>query len=540
MALPTEILLQIIQEAAYDLPISEVLETRLVNSKSSYPAVDRREKSGKTKRITSEAAKVHELKSYLEIFDDEIILHEALYDFLDTKINKWSSFPPRFRRLYLLHQIREYKKNPTAFAEFTHQVLNDPVNSLNTDANKADMVEKIIDMYGWERSGDARWMFQRPAIRNGWLDWLPERIDTPQRDMVIALVCSAVKRNDAAELSRILSEYPRPQLHTFCNRWGMVPLHLVAMHGGKEATKILAENGFPRHYQLRYHYRYAMAVAAENGNKGAMEAWIETVPPRPTPPDPQCPAPDRLRYHHLAIFDDLCKAMRTVVRQRNMEMISFIEEKIPPTMPLHELRFEGAAVAIEYGWLDGLRYFLEVGGFDVNMQTDMFFAGLLNTALSHHWRGGSGALVRLLLEHGVNPNLDVDVREQRRWIKGTPLQRAIILGDVGSVRILAENGADVDAALPGRHSRANDIYNHPPLLLAMKKESAEMVEALLENGANPTCRTRFATVVVKTDDEAEATNAIWKGSTGEKTFYFVAIEQHLRRKEDKKGNKKRT
>ncbi|KAL3484594.1 ankyrin repeat-containing domain protein [Aspergillus germanicus] len=496
MALPTEILLQIIQEAAYDLPISEVLEARFVS----------------------------------KTFDDEILLHKALYDFLDTKINKWSSFPTRFRQLYLLHQIREHKTNPTAFAEFTHQVLNDPANNLNTEAKKTDMVEKIIDMYGWERSGDARYMFDRPAIRGWWMDWLLKRIDTPQSDMVIALVCSAVKRNDAAELSRVLSEYPRPQLHTFCNRWGMVPLHLVAMHGGKEAIKILVENGFPRHYQLRYHYRYAMAVAAENGNKGAMEAWIETVPPSP--------APDQLRNHHLAIFHDLCKAMRTVVRQRNVGMIPFIEEKIPPDMPLHELRFQGASVASEYGWLDGLRYFVEVGGFDVNTQTDMFFTGLLNTALSYRWRCASGALVRLLLEHGVNPNLDVDAREQRRWIKGTPLQRAIILGDVELMRILARNGADVNAVLPGRYSRANDIYNHPPLLLAMKMESAEMVEVLLENGANPTCRTRFATVVVKTDDEAEAAKAIWKGSTKEKTFYFVAVEQHLRRKEDRKGSKK--
>jgi hypothetical protein len=71
----------------------------------------------------------------------------------------------------------------------------------------------------------------------------------------------------------------------------------------------------------------------------------------------------------------------------------------------------------------------------------------------------------------------------------------------------------------------------------MKMESAEMVEVLLENGANPTCRTRCATVVVKTDDEAEAGKAIWKGSTGEKTYYFVVVEQHLRRKEDRKGSK---
>ncbi|KAL3450536.1 ankyrin repeat-containing domain protein [Aspergillus insuetus] len=499
MALPTEILLQIIQEAAYDLPISEVLEARLVS----------------------------------KTFDDEILLHEAFYDFLDTEINKWSSFPTRFRRLYLLHQIREYKKNPTAFAEFTHEVLNDPANNLNTDAKRADMVEKIIDTYGWERSGDAHWMFERPAIRRGWMDWLPKRIDTPASDMVIALVCSGVKRNDAAELSRVLSEYPRPQLHSFCYRWGVVPLHLVAMHGGKEATKILAENGFPRHYKRRYQYRYAMAVAAENGNKGAMEAWIETVPPAP---DPRCPAPDRPGNHHASIFDDLCKAMRTVVRQRNMGMIRFIEEKIPPDVALHELRFQGATVAIEYGWLDGLRHFLELGGFDVNMQMDMFFNGLLNTALSHRQ---SAAFVRLLLEHGVNPNLDIDVREERRWIKGTPLQRAVIMGDVELVRVLAENGADVNAAMPGRYSRASDIYNHPPLLLAMKMESAEKVEVLLQNGASQTCRTRCVTVVVKTDEEAEAAKAIWKGSTGENTYYFVAVEQHIRRKENRKGDKKR-
>ncbi|KAJ0423304.1 ankyrin repeat-containing domain protein, partial [Aspergillus carlsbadensis] len=502
MAFSTEILLQIIQDAAYDLPIYEVLEARFVS----------------------------------KTFDDEILRHKALYDFLHSKINKWSSFPPRFRRLYLLHQIKEYKQNPTAFAEFTHEVLKNPANDLNTDAKKADMVEKIIDIYGWERCYDAQWMFSRPAMRS-WtrMDSLRTRIDTPERDMVIALVCSTVQRNDATELSRVLREYPRPQLHTFCYRWGMVPLHFAAMHGGKEATKILAENGFPRHYTLGYHYRYALAVAAENGNQGAMEAWIETVPP---PPDPRSPPPDQFYNHDFGIFSDLCKAMRTVVRQQNMGMIRFIEEKIPPDTALDELRFEGATVAIEYGWLDGLRYFLELGGFDVNMQTDRFFMGLLNTALSHCGWGGTDAFVRLLLEHGVNPNLDVDVREQRRWIRGTPLQRAVIMGDVKSVRILAENGADVNAALPGRYSRADDVYNHPPLLLAMKRNSAEMVEVLLENGATPTCRTRRATVVVKSDDGAAAGKAIWKGSTGEKTYSFVVVEQHRQRKKGRKGSKK--
>jgi hypothetical protein len=59
MALPTEILLQLIQEAAYILPISEVLRARFVSSKSSYSAVDGREKNEGKKDYQRGCQRVH-------------------------------------------------------------------------------------------------------------------------------------------------------------------------------------------------------------------------------------------------------------------------------------------------------------------------------------------------------------------------------------------------------------------------------------------------------------------------------------------------
>lgn len=84
-------------------------------------------------------------------------------------------------------------------------------------------------------------------------------------------------------------------------------------------------------------------------------------------------------------------------------------------------------------------------------------------------RVGSGEIVKLLLDHGANPNLDTAT-----WM--TPLALACNRGDRAIVDLLLERGADVNGA-GSRHSH--------PLEKAAWYYQEELVATLLEHGADP-------------------------------------------------------
>jgi ankyrin repeat protein len=349
-------------------------------------------------------------------------------------------------------------------------------------------------------------------------------LNTPSEDMRIAIVCSAIKRGDSVELDSVLNRGRLP-LHKQCYRWGVLPLHLAAQCGGKEAIKVLIKHGYPRHYDLGHHYRYALAVAAQNNNKGALEAWIENVDPEHT---------NAIHLHHIRLSNDLQKAMRTVVREGNMEMIRFIEERYPQDIRREYARLEAVTVAIQYGLPNIVRHFLELGGYDFNMRTPSFFKGLLMTAILDCKADTRPEIVRLLLEHGVDPNRTFS--EGLHRVTGTPLQRAILKGDVETMSLLVEYGADVNATSVGRDGRWNTVCSPPPLIHAMRQRSADMVRVLLEKAANRTCLSRWQTILVKTGEEKMTKKeiVIWKGKDQEKSYSFIVVEQRPRKGKGKK------
>lgn len=191
-------------------------------------------------------------------------------------------------------------------------------------------------------------------------------------------------------------------------------------------------------------------------------------------------------------------------------------------------------MAIQYGLPDVVRHFVELGGFDIHMHREVFFKGLLMTAILECNAKTRPQVVRLLLENGVDPNHTFT--EGRQRLSGTPLQRAILKGDLETTRSLVEYGADVNATSVARHGRWNRVCSLPPLIHAMRRRSAEMVRVLLENGANRTCLSIWQTLLVKAGEEkvSDEDIVIRKGMDQAETYSFVVVKQRSKKRKGKK------
>ncbi len=110
-------------------------------------------------------------------------------------------------------------------------------------------------------------------------------------------------------------------------------------------------------------------------------------------------------------------------------------------------------------------------GADPNRLTRSRQAALTAAAYS-----GSLDIVRLLLDHGANPNI-----ESETW---TPLAAAIsarMEDNLAVIRELVERGADVNKGAKSRHG----IYREPPLITAISHSPAlDVVKYLLSRGAD--------------------------------------------------------
>lgn len=91
-----------------------------------------------------------------------------------------------------------------------------------------------------------------------------------------------------------------------------------------------------------------------------------------------------------------------------------------------------------------------------------------------HWAatGGHKDTAEWLIDRGVK----VDSRIGRYWNGRTPVSMAVVYGNEAIIKLLLENGADIEA---------KDDYNCTPLLLAVvKKGNTDIIKLLLENGAD--------------------------------------------------------
>ncbi len=116
--------------------------------------------------------------------------------------------------------------------------------------------------------------------------------------------------------------------------------------------------------------------------------------------------------------------------------------------------------------IDTLRVLLEAGYASSKTQVQTKSISLIGLARS----AGSGIeMVRLLLEHGVDPNGDAG-EEQASMMGSSPLQTAVAMGDVPLARLLIESGARTDSTSMGMRLLSFAIY----------RESREMIELLVD------------------------------------------------------------
>jgi ankyrin repeat protein len=124
---------------------------------------------------------------------------------------------------------------------------------------------------------------------------------------------------------------------------------------------------------------------------------------------------------------------------------------------------------VNYGDLELAARMLEAGA-DPNLRSPATGVTPLSIALS----GSNPASVALLLEHGADPNLNVEDGD-------TPLMHAARTGFPDFVKLLVEHGAEVDSRQPE--------FGYSPLMLAANAGDLESVEFLLSHGADPNAAT---------------------------------------------------
>ncbi len=100
----------------------------------------------------------------------------------------------------------------------------------------------------------------------------------------------------------------------------------------------------------------------------------------------------------------------------------------------------------------------------------------MDNQLLRHILWGDVASVRRLLEEHPTMNLDIDLRYVGGDEYTTPLAAAAYVGSAEIIQLLLEYGADPDFT-----TRDNDT----PLVIGIRESRAEAVRALLEGGADP-------------------------------------------------------
>jgi ankyrin repeat protein len=444
--------------------------------------------------------------------------------------------PEKLRHFHLRRKIKQHNEYPGEFSHHVNVVIDGCPETLNTETSRDVFIGKVIDCMRWEvraPGGIRSMLMTRPDSYQYWdtrTRYTAGNLNTPHEDMCLVLVCSAIIRGAAAELDQLLSD-PRnssvlPLLDRWSARFDILGICLAAQHGTKEVIKVLIKHGARRVHRVGSPGLYPIAFAARYGNKLAIEAWIE---------DPDAPRLDR----------DLETAMRVVLQKRDLDTVQFLVEKHPGRGGPKRAKFlyEACILAIQYGQVDIVRHFLDRGGFDLHLRTDRFQLGLLMTTFFECGQGFIYPIVRLLLEHGIDPN-HVPPEPSRSEASGTPLQRACIMGNVEVVEALIEYGADLNANSIGKHGRWNGVCSPPPLWHATRNSNGgEIVRILLDNGANPLFRLRWKTVLVRVDEdiqgveEQKSKDVIWRGKDSAGRSYSLVVVEFHRKKESRRKEK---
>ncbi|KOC10890.1 hypothetical protein AFLA70_911g000091 [Aspergillus flavus AF70] len=454
MRVPFDILRIILWEMVDILPVQELLRARLVNP------------------IFASEIPLLILKSP-RLADSNLIYYH------------WSRFPYKHR--FLRQRIHQHHQYPCVFSKFVHEIFQLPSISLLTEQEKDVLITKLIDAITW--SCHTPWSLFSPrglkSLIEGYGDeWSLLRDmerESLEKTLHVALITSAIIRNDVAELNRVLDQNNTPAMPAVPNfvlqgstRFGISLVDITARIGSRDLISALAARDPPMMSSswvyLSYRNRRPWIIAARCANRAFFEAWLEYA--------------KNQRAYNFQV--PLNTALRGAIRARNMDMMEYLESICEAPVAFPAMLRD----AIGTGDAEIVRWCLRQK--DCHVHGSGPYKGPLWVTLHDCPRATRLAILKMLLEHGFDPN-DIDPGNREN-----PLQYAIRTQDVESVRLLVQYGADVNV---DSSTSAWTEKQRSPLALAVFK-SFDIMQLLLQNGVIRRWSWRGKEHVLKIDTKA--------------------------------------
>lgn len=365
------------------------------------------------------------------------------------------------------------------FSTLIHDVLEMPQQADLNKEQRNNLIDKIIDAVIWGRKSAEQlfssvrypyflqW-YHSSSYSNPVTAWEPLEVF-----LKLALAASAIQRGDHVELQNLVKQ--RLRVDGYSSRLRLMPLDIACKIGNKKVMQIMVAAGCPLwfhdyiHTDIVYNYTNALSVAVRSGNKEAVEGWITMLP------------------DNEESLESLSSALRAAVRIGRWDIVELAEHC--NTGDLSHLVAEWLTEAIKFGQLDILQRLLQERELDITMQTPHCKKGLIYAALHDCPSERKTAVVKVLLEHGADPN------RVYALITQTPLQRAVEDGELEIAKLLVEYGADVNSV----GSSTSPMKQKAPLYLAARHGLAQLVHFFFAHGANRHFRWKGKPFVVVTD-----------------------------------------
>lgn len=379
----------------------------------------------------------------------------------------WKKFPEHLKRRYLHLKVQRHTQSPCLFTSHVQEVLD--ISNNRTAKDKEALLDTIIDAFLCSRFTHPQKMLD-PKCYTSCTEAIRARhlflYESPAATLNTVLAIGAIIHGDAAELECIYLS-TRMGIRSKSYRFMVMPLAVAARMGSEDVIRTIIKCwGNDGGRALRGSLWNEVAViSARAGNLKAIKLFNKHY---------QTNNGNDYHYHFLV------QAARSSARAGKMDIIHYCVEESRGYIKYHELLFDTLIQAIKFGQFQIAEYLLDHGGFDINDITIQSWdsqKGALFTVLHDCPPEKRPAFMRLVLEHGVDPNGRYPI------IPRTPFQAAVKLGDFRSAASLVEYGADVHAA----SLLSPPALMMPLLLQAIEHRSAPLVTLMLNNGVDRFC-----------------------------------------------------
>ncbi|KAF9893466.1 hypothetical protein FE257_010778 [Aspergillus nanangensis] len=400
--------------------------------------------------------------------------------------SRWHSFPRCLKMQFLWHRLRQHDPQDeatwSAFSLWFHQLLDRelPRRDITTHAERAALTNQLLNglAYGQFQPHD---MFCRESristlqsfAQEGREHWEPFRWLHDVEEARVLLAGDAIQRGDAKGFEELLNQ--GLLLTDRSRHWHVTPASLAARLADLEFTKVLIRHDRSEGDSIMERNRVSgwavslLGNAAVFGRVEVARLLIDYLKKR---------KPSQKRT------DCVMHAVREAAERGNTDMVEFLVDCYGSSQ--HELLHDALHWALRYCHLEKSRVvmvqrLLRHESFPQTMMNREYAKGLLWSGMNPTKPG----VLRALLEGGV------DARSFYPGANYTPLQTALRDKDIEAASILIQHGTVMTTRLLS--AKAPGKSCPPVLIMAVRLGDAELVQLMLEKGADPTFKWRGKT-----------------------------------------------